>query len=125
MGCRILEGQEGGTDTTMAVFFCSTTGVAFGPVMNDIDEAEAFMAWLKADECRWASVLQRNGTCGAPSCDPRSYIVDKLTDLYAEFIKSYDPDEERSILDAPSDPTEDTPTPLVESVALADQHEAS
>ena len=44
MGCRILEGKDSG-----AVFYCSTSDWAFGPLMNDYDEAESFLKWLKID----------------------------------------------------------------------------
>lgn len=50
MGCRILTGQEAGSLGVhpQEVFFCSTSGWAFGPVMAE-GQAEPFMAWL-ADE---------------------------------------------------------------------------
>lgn len=38
MGVRILEGREG-----EAVFYCSTTDWAFGPLMPSLDVAEAFL----------------------------------------------------------------------------------
>ena len=60
MGCRILEDKENG-----AVFYCSTTGWAFGPVMDDEEEAEEFMNWLHGD--------------------PRSYTEKDLLNAYAKF----------------------------------------
>lgn len=45
MGCRILTEKGYGR----SVFYCSTTMSAFGPVMEDEAEAEAFLAWLGKD----------------------------------------------------------------------------
>jgi len=44
MACRILESKDG-----QAVFYCSTTDWAFGPVMQSVDEAESFREWLGRD----------------------------------------------------------------------------
>ncbi len=44
MACHILEGVDG-----EVVFYCSTTDWAFGPVMQSVDEAEAFREWLGRD----------------------------------------------------------------------------
>ena len=46
MGCRIIEGKEAGTDVPCAVLFCSTSGIAFGPLFDDHDEAQDFLEWL-------------------------------------------------------------------------------
>ena len=54
MGCRILHDH----DQDLAALYCSTTGVAFGPVFGDSDvdpfpdayeRAEAFLRWLPMD----------------------------------------------------------------------------
>lgn len=44
MGVRILEGKN-----RNAVFYCSTSDWAFGPVMESAEEAEAFAKWLPQD----------------------------------------------------------------------------
>jgi len=44
MGCRILESKDGS-----AVLYCSSTMWAFGPVMESVQEAEAFVKWLRVD----------------------------------------------------------------------------
>jgi len=57
MGLRIFLGREAGCDSVSedAVLFCSTTGVAFGPIINDdgdhdaIDRMEAFLRFMKSD----------------------------------------------------------------------------
>lgn len=49
MACRILMGVEQGCDTAISCLFDSTKQVAFGPIMGDEQEAEAFVEWL-ADE---------------------------------------------------------------------------
>lgn len=67
MGCRIIEGKKDGA-AECAVLFCSTTGWAFGPVMESHDEAEAFIDFL--------------------DFDPRKYRDKELEYLYAEFRKS-------------------------------------
>jgi hypothetical protein len=63
MGCRIMVGREQGCEYgEMAVLFCSTTGVAFGPTFEDGDEhdagerAEAFCRWLQVDARRFTEV---------------------------------------------------------------------
>ena len=59
MGCRIITDK----DDEHEVFYCSTTMMAFGPVMYG--DAEEFLKWLKED--------------------PRKYDVNELNDLYAQF----------------------------------------
>lgn len=49
MGCRIIEGQEGGTGDPVEVFFCSSEGWAFGPVMGE-GEAQTFQDWLAREK---------------------------------------------------------------------------
>jgi len=56
MGVRVIEGHgEYGTETG-AVLICSTSGVAFGPVMKDAEEADVFLEFLGVD----ARVLSEN-----------------------------------------------------------------
>lgn len=43
MGVRIIEGDG------YAVLYCSTAMWAFGPVMEDRQEAKAFLGWLGKD----------------------------------------------------------------------------
>lgn len=45
MGIEILEGRDLG----QACLTCNTTGVAFGPLFEDREEAEAFLAWCIDD----------------------------------------------------------------------------
>lgn len=47
MGIRIFEGREAGAEREGAVLFCSTTGIAFGPIFNDHDAAEDFLSWVR------------------------------------------------------------------------------
>ena len=57
MGLRIFLGREAGSSSIRdeAVLICSTTGVAFGPIINDgddhdaIDRMEAFLRFMKSD----------------------------------------------------------------------------
>lgn len=65
MTCDILVGQTNGGE--QAVFFDSVSTVAFGPVMNDLEEATAFKEWL--------------------DLDPREYTVDILMRNYDKFNK--------------------------------------
>jgi len=46
MACRILVDRD---NDEMAVFYCSTTMWAFGPIMDGWDEAAAFLNWLPTD----------------------------------------------------------------------------
>jgi len=43
MGVRIIAGDD------YAALYCSTTMFAFGPVLNDAEEAEGFLEWLPSD----------------------------------------------------------------------------
>ena len=80
MGCRIIQGVQGGDSRGRAVFYCSTSEWAFGPVMNGYEEAEAFLEWLPGD--------------------PRGYSSVELEKRYGEFRKQYKPDD-----DYPEEPT--------------------
>ena len=91
MSCRIMVGREDGTLNEMAVFFCSTSGIAFGPTMQSREEAEAFLEYLKDDE----NNLKYLRTCVSyrpiirtDYSDPRVYTSDELMDLYAAFGKT-------------------------------------
>jgi len=49
MATMILEGvKTNESEDRAAVFYCSVTGLAFGPLMDDAEEAEAFLRWLDA-----------------------------------------------------------------------------
>lgn len=60
MACKILEAKDGS-----AIFYCSSSMWAFGPVMESVEEAEAFAKWLPGD--------------------PRTYEDNKLEAKYYEF----------------------------------------
>ncbi len=63
MGCRILEDRE----EYSAVFYCSTTMWAFGPVMQDREQAKRFLKYL------------------GPA-DPRNLTDKDLTQSYSDFL---------------------------------------
>jgi hypothetical protein len=66
MSVRILEDRE----SFEACFYCSTSMWAFGPVMANIEQAEAFLDWLPRD--------------------PREYNDNELESKYAEFLHARD-----------------------------------
>lgn len=68
MGCRIL------ADKNLAVFYCSTSMSAFGPVMFGEAQAERFME--------------------SPSQDPRAYPETELSRRWEEFLTGEDGDED-------------------------------
>ena len=72
MSVRILEGTEGGNKdgVTNAVFYCSTTGWAFGPVMSSTEEAELFLKFLDP-------------------IDPRLMKDSELEGQYADFVQAF------------------------------------
>ena len=82
MGCRILEGEKvNENDRLAAVFYDSVTEWAFGPVMADQCEAEAFMSFL-----RHRPITKENGkTTG----DPRAFPNSDLWELWGQFVKEY------------------------------------
>ena len=49
MGVEILEGRDFGP----CALTCNTSGVAFGPLFEDREEAEAFLEWLPQDPRRY------------------------------------------------------------------------
>jgi hypothetical protein len=81
MGVRITNGTE-------AVLYCSTTGVAFGPVFEDQDAAEEFFKWAGETDgrdlrlvtetelsrlyCDW--LLARNAEVRASAKELREYV---------------------------------------------------
>jgi len=70
MGCRILIERD------YACFYCSTSMVAFGPLMADEEEAESFMKWLPDD--------------------PRVYEEKKLLDLFSQFQEEREVENDRA-----------------------------
>lgn len=49
MATMILEGVKvNDSDKRAAAFYDDTTGLAFGPLMDDAEEAEAFLQWVLA-----------------------------------------------------------------------------
>ena len=64
MGVRILESPDDG-----ACFYCSTTGVAFGPVFGSLAEAERFLQVVPED--------------------PRHFSDKELMDRYADFVSAH------------------------------------
>ena len=69
MGCRIIQGIETGDSCGYAVFYCSTSMAAFGPVMSSGEEARLFQKWLPQD--------------------PRTYDVNVLINYHSDFEKEY------------------------------------
>lgn len=73
MGIRILSGTRinEGDGTTGAVLYCSTSGLAFGPLFTDDDEAEAFLDW-----------------CVPKYGDPRSMPPQEVADALVDWRQS-------------------------------------
>jgi hypothetical protein len=65
VGVHILEGKDGN-----ALFYCSTTGWGFGPLMGSADEAELFLKFLDP-------------------VDPRVMKDPELEGKYSEFVHAY------------------------------------
>ena len=73
MGVRIIEGNGSYGTETGAVLICSTSGVAFGPVMHDSEEAEKFLEFLGGVDARsftepelmakWSEFLNGSQVC--------------------------------------------------------------
>ena len=79
MGCRILEGKmvnECGRQA--ACFYDSVSGAAFGPLMEDAEEAEAFLHYLQDHPTMYD---------GKKVSDPRVYSGHDLATCYADFLK--------------------------------------
>jgi len=62
MGVHIIDNNDG-----EACLYCSVVMVAFGPIMEDYEEAEEFIKFLKEDA--------------------RKYTEQKLMDQYTQFCK--------------------------------------
>lgn len=84
MGVRILEDRE----TGQAALFCSTADWAFGPLFQNRDRAESFLAWLD-------------------SIDPRRLNDAELEAKHAEWhaLEVCDCGHERKDHDAEPEPT--------------------
>lgn len=67
MSVQILVGNNGVNE--QAVFYCTTTDWAFGPVMNSQEEAESFLRFIHGD--------------------PRSREDGELSALYSEFVQKF------------------------------------
>jgi hypothetical protein len=65
MATRYHIGREAGTDRESTVLFDSVTGLAFGPLFESTDEADAFICTL--------------------AHDPRAYSSRELADSLAEW----------------------------------------
>lgn len=79
MGLRIIVGHEdGGAGPECAVLYCSTMGIAFGPVISDPDGidahsyASAFLAWLHVEH---------------GIVDARSIETHEILELWGDFVK--------------------------------------
>ena len=89
MGCRLIIGSEQGCHDDRAVFFCSTTEVAFGPVFRpegdwDAQEhAEKFEEWLKGHP----TIVTSGISYERETSDPRHYRVGDLIDLHSQFVR--------------------------------------
>jgi hypothetical protein len=70
MGVRVAYDSQ----HQVGVMYCSTTGIAFGPVFESVNarqEIEDFLAWLKENEdpVSWAVAVSKDGD----GTDPRHY----------------------------------------------------
>jgi len=69
MGTRVITGfEEGNVQQPCEVLFCSTSGVAFGPIMKP-GEAEPFLQWMIDND----------------KIDPRIMSVTDLFNCWDEF----------------------------------------
>ena len=71
MGCAIL----GDSETGEAVFYCNTSDWAFGPLMDDREQAERFIEYL--------------------SEDPRRYSTEALRTQWVTFVKTERAEKEK------------------------------
>lgn len=81
MGCRILVDKNTGE----TCFYCSTTMVAFGPVMDSEEKALGFLKWMKDERYETRPDIK---ALLKDHDDPRSYSESDLLHLYWEFIRS-------------------------------------
>ena len=56
MGCRIIAygKDDDGNGVECAVFYCSTTGVVFGTLLSDLEEAQSFQEWVFDGKFSWS-----------------------------------------------------------------------
>lgn len=87
MGCRILVDKNTGE----TCFYCSSSMVAFGPIMDDETQALDFLDWMRDD--RYAIRPDIKHILGNPN-DPRSYSEKDLSELYYSFIRSRENQQE-------------------------------
>ena len=89
MGCRIAHDRDEG----IAMFYCSTTDTAFGPVFYDGDDrvhdaherAHAFLRWLDTTES-WGTYDKALRAGARPSDrDPRELTAPGLEHAYGDW----------------------------------------
>ena len=102
MGVRILydDGRRGGYSGSQAALYCSTSGVAFGPIFHndherDADErAEAFLRWLPTDPRKYDDAELQSKYSEWLTQEPAQYAAErkaeeeKDAELDAEWLRS-------------------------------------
>lgn len=75
MGVRVCHDRE----QRVAVLYCSTTGIAFGPVFehDEAAEVEDFLGWLAEEGADWAAGEGMTPTCDGPH-DARCWSASDL-----------------------------------------------
>lgn len=79
MGVRVTDGE------TEFALFDSTTGLAFGPVFDNYDEAEGFLSWLREKELALDKFKFGNDEVFYVS-DPRSYTTPELQQVVNHYL---------------------------------------
>lgn len=77
MGVRILVGREQGSDVERAVLFDSVTGLAFGPLFDDEEEADDFLGWF----------ARTRAIHGGRQRDVRCLSSDEVAEARADFLR--------------------------------------
>lgn len=97
MGCRILVGTEGGRSELHddAVLYCSTTGIAFGPVFHGRDERD-LDAHEMADLFIEFTGKQVGGNWRDPRAIPNDLIIDVTYNVFCKWLDAL-PKETRGL----------------------------
>jgi hypothetical protein len=88
MGVRIV------SDENVAALYCSTSGLAFGPIFVSHSEAEDFLSWLRngRQDSEKAQELEARRLPQGGGEDARAWDIPSLVLLVAYFREDWDAD---------------------------------
>jgi hypothetical protein len=77
--------------------FCSVTGIAFGPIFDDDEEAISFVEWFESGDACEAAMRPGSKVAGIPALDghqldPRNYTSSDVVRLHEIWVDLRNPE---------------------------------